>query len=242
MRFTTSAVSCVALAIVFLPSCARRVRYEDDLDVGGLQKTFQCGPDVKGDRAHACRILADYASAGRFEAAPTKKLESWFGRKVCLDTIDSSTRFDFGQVHLQPGLGVALFPKDVKVDPSRDVPYGAQFIATYTTTKVPGMRPGHEAMFAAAAKGAVPTFEGSPDPASHQRLWESVKRPPGTAEFYRLVQSTGPSILGGQSITGETAVRPSATYFVRGKDARMLVVYPGAGTPCVAELWRVHTE
>ena len=95
--------ACVAL--LALAACESRKLRDDDLDVAAAKATFKCGPSLTGDRAQACRMLDDFASAGPFTDAPAKSLETWFGRKVCADVIDSPDAMVFGQVHLKPGVG-----------------------------------------------------------------------------------------------------------------------------------------
>jgi len=234
--------AALALLALFEVACGRHLTYADDVDVKALEATFKCGGSMSGDRAHACRILADFASAGPFESAPTKSLETWFGRKVCADAIDAPNRMDFGQVHLKPGIGTATWPDDVKTDPSKDLPFGAQFIATSVGTLTPPtLKAEYEKTVVAAEKGTTPSFDDL-DPHDRDLLklfWESVQRPPGTTLWVRLVRSNGSSLLGG-AFSSDVTTKPSANYFVRGKANRMLVVYPHM--PCVAELWKIHTE
>ena len=74
-----------------------------------------------------------------------------------------------------------------------------------------------------------------------ESFWNSVQRPPGTTLWIALVKSKGASIIGGAYST-DVKLGWSGNYFVRQKDKRMLVVYPSETTPCVAELWKIHTE
>jgi hypothetical protein len=241
-------IGIVAAAFAAIGCDKREVRYDDDLDLGAIKAAFKCGPALTGDRAHACRMLDEFASAAPFAAWPAKGLESWFGRKVCTDAIDAPDRMDFGQVHLKPGLGKAIFPSDAKVDATRDVPHGAPVSGTSASKVSADTRRGYLERIAAAEKGAPPSFTGIPDfeRTSLELMWKNAKVPGGTSDHFRLVRSKGTSVLGGPLTTGSDSVKtPSATYFVRGKDKRMLVVYPSwtsPAVPCVAELWKIHVE
>jgi hypothetical protein len=236
------------LLLVALTGCDQRaLRYDDDVDVAGLEAKFGCGDtSISGDRAHACRMLRDFASAQTFSAWPGKGLETWYGRKICIDSIDAKDRMDLTQVHLHPGVGKPVFPQDVKTDPARDVPHGAQFIATSIGSSTPEMLRGYQRTIEAAEQGGEPKLDDlTPFDRDYVRSsWERSKRPPGTKDFYRLVTSKGTSILGGP-LTTDAKDTPAATYYVRGKDKRMLVFYASWGdkpTPCIGEAWRIHIE
>lgn len=229
---------------VLLAGCGRKLTYADDLDVAALKSTFACASSPSGDRAQACRILDDFASAGPFTDAPAKSLETWFGRKVCTDTLDAPDAMVFGQVHLSPGKGAPSWPADVKTDPSRDLPFGAQFIGTsISRISPPSLKPEYEKTIQAAEKGTQPSFANLDDfdRRTLERFWHDVQRPPGTTGFQALVRSRGTSVLGAP-YTSEATTKPSASYFLRGKGDRMLVVYPSPSSPCVAELWKIHSE
>jgi hypothetical protein len=229
--------------------CDKRVlRYDDDLDLPAIGASFKCGDKpTSGDRAQACRILTDFESASPFLEWPSKGVDTWFGRKVCSDSIDNAERVDFGLVYLKPGLGKTTFPDDVKVDTARDLPTGAQFIASSAGKMSPEMRRGYITAIDAAEKGVTPVFAGVSDldRGSLESFWERTKKGNGTADFFRLVQSKGPSVLGGALTKEGTAKTPSATYFIRAVGLRMIVVYPSWAeypTPCVAELWKIHSS
>lgn len=230
--------------LLLLLGCGRKLTYLDDVDTTRLKTSFRCAPSLTGDRADACRILDDFASAGPFTSAPMKGMETWFGRKVCTDAIDAPDRIDFGQIHLKPGVGQALWPDDVKTEPSRDLPYGAQFIGTGVgQIKPTSLRLEYQKTLAAAEKGTTPDFSNL-EKFDRDRMidfWNSVKKPPGTTLYVRLVQSKGASVLG-DPYTSDAKERPSANYFLRGKGDRMLVIYPSTSAPCVAELWKIYTE
>lgn len=244
----TNSLRAAVLVTLLTPCCGgRALRYDDDLDLDALKTSFKCegGPHA-GDRGHACRILDDFKDGDTFDEWPKKGLESWFGRKVCTDSIDASDHVDFGRVHLNVGVGKASFPDDVKVDPSRDVPYGAQFIAESASGKSPELIRGDREAVDAAMAGTTPHFAGfsDMDRASLEAFWEEQKTPPGTPDFFRLVRSRSKSILGGPLTDDAGKKLPSATYYLRVKGKRMLVVYPAWGTttvPCVAELNKIYT-
>jgi hypothetical protein len=229
---------------LFASGCGRKLTYADDVDTAALDTAYKCSGSPSGDRAHACRIIADFASAGPFDVPPQKPLETWFGRKVCADKVDLPDQLDFGQIHLAPGVGKADWPDDVKTEPARDLTYGAQFIGTSVGSIAPAsQRAEYQKAIAAAEKGNTPNFDNLADFDKDRmnRFWESVKRPPVKSDFQRLVKSNGKSVLG-VPYTSDAKQKPSAAYFLRGKDDRMLVVYPSPQAPCVAELWKIHTE
>ena len=232
------------IALTALVACNTRKLRDDDLDVAAVQATFKCNASPAGDRAQACRMLGDFATAGPFTDAPTKSLETWFGRKVCMDMMDDPSAMVFGQIHLKPGVGVPSWPSDVKFDPARNVAFGAQFIGTSVgAITPPSQRAEYEKAVAAAEKGTTPSFANLDDFDRNrmENFWNSVQRPPGTTLWQGLVKTNGASIAGAPSTT-DSKLAWSATYFVRQKDKRMLVVYPSATAPCVAELWKIHTE
>lgn len=249
MHHRRLAIAVLGVLTLAGSACSKReLRYDDDLDLAGLRTSFACASKPSGDRAHACRILDDFSAAGAFQAWPSKGLETWFGRKVCTDSVDIPDRMDFGRVHLKPGLGKALFPDDIKTDPSRDVPVGAEFIAATASNFKADERRGYLEAIEAAKDGVTPKFESLAafERSSLVRFWETTKTPPGTPKYYRLVRSKGASVLGGALSTGEASKNPSATYFMRGRDNRMLVIYPSLGmkppVSCVAELWKMYSE
>lgn len=228
----------------------RKLRY-DDLDLAPARAAFQCAPGLAGDRGHACRMLDEYAAAERFATWPAKGLETWYGRKVCSDAIDSPDRIDVAQVHLSPGPGKAIFPADVKTDPSKDVPYGAQFIATSASSKLPGVIQGYRLLVQAAESGTEPQLAAlSPeDRELVVRSWESSKRPPGTVDFWRLDGTDGKSIRGA-AFSNDVEKGPSASYFLRGASGKnggknggkMLLVWTSNDPKvpwCVGEAWRI---
>ena len=224
----------------------KSLRYDDALDIDALKETFRCGGGPhSGDRGHACRILEEWKDADTFDEWPKKGLETWFGRKVCSDSMDSNERIDFGRVHLIPGVGKPAFADGVKVDPSRDVPYGAQFIVAPLTAKSPELMRGYREAVDAAMSSTTPHFAGFSDldRASLEGFWDEQKKPPGTTDFYRLVRSKGKSILGDPLTDDVGSKLPAATYYLRVKQKRMLVIYPAWGTapfPCVAELDKTY--
>lgn len=234
----------LVVAVAALAACNQRKVRSEDIDVAAVKAMFKCAPSLSGDRAQACRMLDDFASAGPFTDAPTKSLETWFGRKVCTDMIDAPDAMVFGQVHLKPGVGTPSWPSDVKYDPSRNVAFGAQFIGTSVgRITPPSQKAEYEKAVDAAEKGTTPSFANLDDFDRNRMegFWNSVQRPPGTTLWSALLKSDGASIVG-SPFTSESKLPFSGTYFVRQKDKRMLVVYPAETTPCVAELWKIHTE
>lgn len=247
MRRLGFGVALGLVALAQLAGCTKRRLRDEDVDLGAARAAFACDAKPTGDRADACRILDDFASAGAFQAWPTKGLETWFGRKVCSDAIDKPDFIDFGRVHLKPGEGLRSLPSDVQFDAARVVPTGAQFIASSAGQFPPALRPGYVGAIESAKAGTTPTFEGFSDfdRKNFVDFWETSKKPPGTPDFYWLVRTKGPSVVGAPYTTDTDPKSPSAAYFVRGKDRRMLVVYPWAdlkkpGPTCVAELWRIY--
>ena len=62
MRRASIVKLSIGLVALGVAGCTKRaLRYEDDADVGGLQVAFDCAKKPAGDRADACRIVADYA-------------------------------------------------------------------------------------------------------------------------------------------------------------------------------------
>jgi len=245
----------VGIAVV-LPSCGRKLVYADDIDTKALEASFKCADSPTGDRARACRIIADFAAAGSFESAPAKGHEAWAGRMYCADSIDVPDSMAFAGVYLKPGLGEKQWPDDVKVDPTRDLPYGAHFGNQYVSKITPpSQKAEYEKAVEAAEKGAAPDFSNLTafDRERMDRFWADLKKPSDMAsrKYYRLVRSNGKSILG-SPFTSDAKMKPSATHFVRADGARMLVVYPGSKEPgsppkpnvtdCVAELWKIFVE
>ena len=240
-------LSFCALASVVVGCSKRELRYDDDVDVAGLQAAFECAKSpTKGERADACRIIGEFANGVPFEAFPAKGLETWRGRKVCTDSIDATDRIEVPAVYLHPGIGKQLFPDDVQTDPARDIAHGAMFIPGIASFKNPATRVGYEDMIAAAREGRAPVFTSAPpeDREFLQLAWEGAQKPPSSdpnPTYYRLVRSKGKSILGNPRTTAD-GHGASAQHFVRANGARMLVAQPGGqGAPaCVAELWKTY--
>jgi hypothetical protein len=244
-----------ALGILTLSSaCSRKLSYADDVDTNALKAAFQCSGPTSGERARACRIIDDFASAGPFESAPAKGHEAWAGQMVCADAVDVPDGIAFAGVYLKPGVGEKLWPDDVKTDPSRDLPFGGHFGNSYVSKITPvSLKSEYLKANEAAEKGTSPDFSKLSDfeRATMDRFWENLKKPPDMAnrKYQRLVRSNGKSVLG-NPFTSDTKMRPSATYFVRSKPPRMLVVYPASKEPgaaakstdCVAELSKIFVE
>jgi hypothetical protein len=239
-----------------LPACGRKLTYADDVDTNALKASFKCGGSTTGDRARACRIIDDFASAGSFESAPAKGHEAWVGQLLCTDGLDLPDSMNFAGVYLMPGPGEKTWPDDVKTDPARDLPYGAHFGNQYVSKITPESQKSEYAKtIEAAEKGSSPDFTNLEafDRERMDRFWAGLKKPSDMAnrKYHRLVRSNRTSVLG-NPFTSETKMRPSATYFVRAKPPRMIVVYPGSKEPgsapkpnvpdCVAELWKISGE
>jgi hypothetical protein len=244
--------ACLAIASMMVlaaaaPACTKReLRYDDDVDIAGLQAAFDCGKSPTGDRAEACRIISDFASGAPFEAFPAKGLETWRGRKVCTDSLDATDRFELPAVYLHPGIGKPLYPDDVKTDPARDVAHGAIFIPGIASFKNPAMKIGYLEFIDAAREGRAPTFAAAPpEERSFLQLgWDGGQKPPNAgSDFYRLVRSKGKSILEAP-MTNDDGKGASAQYFMRANGPRMVVVQPGGrgAPPCVMELWKTYVE
>jgi len=233
----------VVLLVWAIAACdSRRLSYADNVDLDAMRASFGCASSPAGDRAQACRMIEDFASASAFTDAPKKSLETWFGRKVCLDALDRKDIILFGQVHLKPGVGTATWPDDVSTDSSRDVAYAAEFVNASVGAIAPtSLYAEYDKAIDAASKGATPDFSNlGPFEASRMTsFWESVKRPPSASKTWaRLVRSDGKSVLGGPSASKDGV----ATYFIRAQGNRMLLVYASKAIPCVAELWKIHAE
>lgn len=242
-RFLTLAASSLLALSLLACGSERKFRYED-YDMADARAAFQCAPGLAGDRKEACRMLDEFAAADAFAAWPAKGVETWLGRKVCSDRIDEANALDMAQVHLSPGIGQGSGGTGVKTDASRDVPYGAEFIATSASASSPDAMKGYRLVIDAAAAGTEPKLDTIPevDRTPVQLFWNTAKKPTGISSW-RLVKTDGKSVSGNTHTT-DIPKGPSASYFMRGKANKMLIVYasndPKVPT-CVGEAWRIAT-